>query len=143
MVRHLRAPRDLIFVSILCAGVVTGCGRTLTQPSQLPLGQSFELRAGRSATLQGGLTITFDRVISDSRCPMDALCVWAGDAVVAVSLSQAPEPVAQRELHVDPRQSTASYRDYSIKLVALAPYPRSDRQIEADQYVATLTVDAR
>jgi hypothetical protein len=29
---------------------------------------------------------------------------------------------------------------YSIKLLALAPYPRSDRQIRPEDYVATLSV---
>jgi len=32
---------------------------------------------------------------------------------------------------------------YVIKLEALAPYPRSDRQIRPDDYVAILTVEAR
>jgi hypothetical protein len=34
----------------------------------------------------------------------------------------------------------ASYLVYSIKLLSLAPYPRSDLQIGPGDYVATLTV---
>ena len=74
---------------------------------------------------------------------MDALCVWAGDATVAVRLSQPPATQAERALHTDPRGSEAQYLAYVIKLVALAPYPRSDRQIRPVDYVATLTVAAR
>ena len=135
--------RIFTVTSILSAGLSLGCARSPTQPSALPLGQSFELRAGASAILQSGLTVTFERVKSDSRCPMDALCVWAGDAIVMVSLSQAAGGQLQRELHTDPTDSEASYLAYWIKLVALAPYPRSDRQIRPEDYAATLIVAAR
>jgi len=127
-------------LSILCAGVIAACSGNPTQPGQIALGESFELHAGASAILQGGLTIAFDRVESDARCPMDALCVWAGDATVMVSLSKAADGRVQRELHTDPRASEASYLGYSIKLVALAPYPQSSRPIRPQDYVATLTV---
>jgi len=109
----------------------------------VPLGQSFELRAGSSATVEGGLTIAFNGVKSDSRCPMDALCVWAGDAIVAVSLSQSGGDRADRELHTASTGSEASYRAYSVKLVALAPYPRSDRPIRPQDYAATLAITTR
>jgi hypothetical protein len=120
---------------MLCAG----CAGNSTQPSHTPLGQPFELRSGSSAILDGGLTVTFDRVASDSRCPMNALCIWVGDAVVAVSVSESVGGSAQRELHTY-QGSEASYLAYSIKLLALAPYPRTDRQILPGDYVATLTV---
>lgn len=74
---------------------------------------------------------------------MDALCVWAGDGVITVLLSQAAGGQVERELHTDRSRSEASYLRYSIKLVALAPYPRSSRQIRPEDYVATLTVTAR
>jgi len=135
--------RIFTVTSILCAALSLGCARSSTQPSPLPLGQSFELRAGASAILESGLTVTFERVTSDSRCPMDALCVWMGDAIVMVSLSQAAGGQVRRELHTAPTGSEASYLAYSIKLVALAPYPRSDRQIRPDDYAATLIVAAR
>jgi hypothetical protein len=128
--------RTVLMVSMLCAG----CAGSSTQPSQTPLGQPFELRSGASAMLDGGLTITFDGVASDSRCPMNALCIWAGDAVVALSISQGPGGSVPRELHTNAAGSVTSYLAYSIKLLALAPYPRTDRPIGPGDYVATLTV---
>ena len=128
--------RIFIIVSLLC----TGCAGSSTQPSQTPLGEPFELRSGASAILDGGLTITFDRVASDSRCPMNALCIWAGDALVLVTISQNPGGSVQRELHTDTAEPDATYLAYSIKLIALAPYPRTDREILPGDYVATLNV---
>lgn len=129
--------RIFIIVSLLCAG----CAGSSTQPSQTPLGEPFELRSGASAILDDGLTITFDRVASDSRCPMNALCIWVGDALVQVTISQNAGGSVQRELHTFPAaESEATYLAYSIKLVALAPYPRTDREILPGDYVATLNV---
>lgn len=86
--------------------------------------------------------MSFERVASDSRCPMDALCVWAGDAIVVLTISGDGQPAA-RELHTIAGSSEASYSGYMIKLISLAPYPRSDRQIRPEDYVATLSVVAR
>jgi hypothetical protein len=141
MDRH-RSTRTVTIAALLWATVSLGCGGP-TSASQLPLGQAFELRPGTSAALQDGLKVAFDAVRSDSRCPMDALCIWAGDAIVAVRLSQSAGSQVERELHAGASGSEASYLTYSIKLVALMPYPRSDRQIQPHDYVATFTVNAR
>ena len=141
--KHLPIASILTIASLLCISLSAGCVDHPTRPSEVQFGQSFELHPGTSAIVSDGLKVTFDGVRSDSRCPMDALCVWAGDATVAVRLSQPPATQAERALHTDPSGSEAQYLAYVIKLVALAPYPRSDRQIRPDDYVATLTVAAR
>jgi hypothetical protein len=128
--------RVFIIVSLLCAG----CAGNPAQPGQPSFGEPFDLRAGASATIDQGLAIIFDRVMSDSRCPMDAICVTAGDAVVAVTISQGAAGSGGRELHTDARGSEASYLAYTITLLALQPFPQSGRQIRPDDYVATLAV---
>jgi hypothetical protein len=74
---------------------------------------------------------------------MDALCIWVGDATVAVILSRGGGGYVERELRTYPRGSETSYLGYSVTLVALAPYPRSDREIRPEDYVVTLTVKTR
>jgi len=96
-----------------------------------------------SAVLADDLRLTFDRVRSDSRCPLDALCIQAGEAIVVLTLSQSAAAPVEQELRTTPALSEATYLSYVIKLVALAPYPRSTQQIRPEDYVATLTVDRR
>ena len=141
--KHLHIAGIFTIASLLCVSLSAGCADHPAGPGELPFGQSFELRPGTSAILRDGLKVTFDEVRADSRCPIDALCVWAGDAVIAVSVSQPGANTAERALHTDPTGSEAQYLSYVIKLVVLAPYPRSDRQIRPDDYVATLAVTAR
>jgi hypothetical protein len=140
MFRVKRLIAALVLVS--CSAVASACAAHPSQPSR-PLGQPFDLKAGTSAVLADGLRLTFDRVRADSRCPLDALCIQAGEAIVVLTLSQSAAGQVEQELRTTPAFSEASYLSYVIKLVALAPYPRSTQQIRPEDYVATLTVDRR
>ena len=104
-------------------------------------GKPFELKAGAVATLPDGGRLKFEKVSGDSRCPMDANCVWAGDATVAISVSRSGSAAEARELHTQANGSQISYGNYVIKLTALAPYPKSSQQIRAEDYVATIVVN--
>ena len=136
-VTRVAAMIDVVVLALL----MSGCAAHPAQPSH-PLGQPFDLKAGTSAVLGDGLRLTFERVRADSRCPLDALCIQAGEAVVVLMLAQSAAQVEQ-ELRTTPGLSEASYLSYVIKLLALAPYPRSTQQIRPEEYVATLTVDRR
>jgi phage shock protein E len=127
---------------VSCSHVASGCAAHPSQPSRL-LGQPFDLKAGASAVLADGLRLTFERVRADSRCPLDALCIQAGEAIVVLALAQSAGAPVEQELRTTPAFSEASYLSYVIKLVALAPYPRSTQQIRPEDYVATLNVDRR
>jgi hypothetical protein len=103
----------------------------------------FELKAGASTMLADGTRMTFEAVRADSRCPIDANCIVAGDATVAISLSQSGRAAESRELHTDPNRSQVTYDPYVIKLTELQPYPRSGRNTDAADYVATFVVSVR
>jgi hypothetical protein len=60
-----------------------------------------------------------------------------------LTLSQPAAAQVEQELRTTPAFSEVSYLSYVIRLVALAPYPRSTQQIRPEEYVATLTVDRR
>jgi hypothetical protein len=68
----------------LLLGAAIGCGGNPNQPSPLPLGQPFELRPGERAVIAGDVSLVFVDVVSDSRCPIDATCVSAGEALADV-----------------------------------------------------------
>ena len=134
------SPVSSKFMAAIAVCVLTGCGNSPSQPGEN--GEPFELRAGASVTAQGGLTIAFDRVSSDSRCPIDANCVWAGDAVVVLKVSHRSGG-RDVELHTYPKGSSATVQSYTIELVALAPSTQANRPIAPGDYVATLTLSSR
>ena len=122
---------------LTCAVLATAC-LNINQVV-VPLESPFDLKVGRSAVLPGGLMVTFDSVTSDSRCPMDAICVTAGEATIAMTLSGRAARV-QREWRTNPSNYRVSYDDYQIELRALQPYPSGGRTIAQGDYVATLQV---
>ena len=126
---------------ILAVGAAA-CFNSPTGPDAV-LGRPFELKAGEASALPDGGRLRFERVQSDSRCPMDAFCVWAGDAAVAVTLHPPTGPAESRELHTQPTGSQLSYASYTITLTALAPYPQSSREIPPSAYIATFVVSVR
>jgi hypothetical protein len=109
------------------------------------VGREFEVRAGRVVTLDGGsLRLRFKRVASDSRCPADVDCVWAGNAEVLVEVGGRGWR-GKRLLKLNTnaggeRASEGRHGRYTIKLVGLSPQPRSNRKIAQGQYRATLLV---
>ena len=119
-----------------------GCSSP-TQPDRVPKDQPFDLRVGESALTTDDLRIKFDTVRSDSRCPIDAICVRAGEAVIALTISHAGEIPVGRELDTTPARSSTDYLNFRITLSELQPYPRSDRQTPLGDYVATFIVTLR
>ena len=112
------------------------------------VGREFKIKVGQVVTLDGGsLRIRFTGVASDSRCPVDVTCVWAGNADVQFEVSAKGRRRWQgkRTLNLNTNASTErpgeeKYRRYTIKLVGLSPQPRSHRKIPAGRYTATLLV---
>lgn len=135
-----RSLRWIFALTMIAASLGAACGRNPTEPTGVPLGQPFDLRAGESAVVPGGLKVTFDRVVSDSRCPIDAICIWAGEAVLALKLSRGADAPVEREVRADSSSPEISHLAYKIKAIALAPYPRSDRKTPLEEFVATFTV---
>jgi hypothetical protein len=128
--------RGLIAALALTA---TACLNNVSSPDAV-VGVPFQLKPGEIATIPDAARLRFDTVRADSRCPIDAICITAGDATIAVTLLRSSGQET-RELHTKPSQSQFSYSRYVVKLTELQPYPRSDRQATPEDYTATFVVD--
>lgn len=114
-----------------------GDGSASSGPSQA-LNQPAPLAPGESAQF-GALRVTFTGVSGDSRCPVDVTCVWQGDAVAQIRLSEPAGAVESRDLHTNEPRST-KYGAYQVELVRLDPAPRSTETIPAANYRLTVRV---
>ena len=127
----------LVLISVACLDISTPLQPTVS------LGTPFDLKVGQTAVAPGGLTIRFDEVASDSRCPINALCVWAGEARIAMTLSAPSASKVRREWRTNPTNDEVSYADHAIQLNALQPFPTSGVTTPQGDYVATITVIRR
>jgi hypothetical protein len=98
------------------------------------------LRVGQAALVDGVFRVGVQSVPSDSRCPMNADCIWAGDAAVAIVSSTGAGPSYADTVHttLDPR--SVARGGYAITLIDLTPYPVAAGTIRQDQYAARLHV---
>ena len=129
---------------LLLLALCLGCdssGFDERERAELEAGDA-QIELGETATVEG-LAITFDAVVDDSRCPLDAVCVWEGQAVVTLTV----EGVTADLLVSGPPSGTAAersllVRDRLVSAVGLAPYPRVQGQSGARPVVAVSVVPA-
>ncbi|NJD21330.1 MAG: hypothetical protein FIA82_01490 [Melioribacter sp.] len=93
---------------------------------------------GQEVSIENNTLIKFDGV-SDSRCPMDVVCVWAGDGGVSLSLSNGREQL-HSFLHTTLFPREISYNGYRIILKSLNPYPKSSSPTKLDEYYIELII---
>lgn len=85
----------------------------------VPLGESRALPDGSAA-------VEFLEVLEDSRCPANAMCVWAGRVQVALAVTygteQVPVTLTLGELQ-DGEGSFYGFPQFILSLEAVNPYP--------------------
>ncbi len=128
-------------ILVFCLLVATACDEKGPVGPTVPLNQRFTLAPGEIAVVEDtSLRLQFVQVSSDSRCPADAICVWAGDAVVQIRASSGGTP-AEYELHTGlSGRAAVLHEQLRIELVELQPYPFASRPHTHDAYRATLHV---
>lgn len=87
-------------------------------------------------------TVRFIGVISDSRCPLNALCIQAGDVVVDIELTVAGWAATAQLALGDAARTTAVHRGVHVTLTDVQPYPVAGDgpPVDPAQYRATVDV---
>ena len=126
---------------LLALAGLTGCADRVTGPT-VGIGGEFQLRPSEAATVEGtDVSVRFEAVTSDSRCPADALCVTQGDAT-AVFTVRAGGLASSLALHTTtPEGRRGAAGGFTLTLVRLDPYPYAGRPVSSSDYRASLRVD--
>ena len=126
---------------ILAAGLLlSACAAPSREVMQVEPGQEFTLAAGGVARVSGR-EIRFDEVLEDSRCPMNARCVWEGNARVAFEIvrSGAVERVV---LNTSERfEAKQESGDMMFRLVRLDPTPMAGEKVK--EYTVVLIAEGK
>jgi hypothetical protein len=106
-------------------------------------GEPFELKVHEASRLADeNLSVRFDGVTEDSRCPVGVQCIWAGDAAVELTVERPPASTEMLTLHTNDRFGRqAAYEGLVVRLVDLKPQPREGTTIAPEDYRVTLVVD--
>ncbi len=123
------------FMLLLSAVWLWSCRTVKTSPIARTDADStiVYLRAGEGLFLnEEQFNVYFDHVEEDSRCPEGVHCIWAGVAVVDLTVTGTytrPQHIRLATAAVPQKgyQSTALFNGYVLRILALDPYPSAAR----------------
>lgn len=110
------------------------------------LSSEFELGVNQAAQLDSGrLSLTFVKVEGDSRCPVMVQCFWSGEATILLGLRAGTPLYTMKKfstLGMGDKSDGAvhDFKNYTIELVSLEPYPNKSEDKNFDEYKATFKV---
>jgi hypothetical protein len=103
--------------------------------------QRIELEFGKCYTDENRNSFCFDELMEDSRCPMNANCVWEGNAKIRLSLKSSDDQEHSIELNTNSNFTIDTIvGDFYILLNSLSPYPNTNENYSTDDYKATITI---
>jgi hypothetical protein len=111
---------------LLLAGGLLACGKQTAQPDQVAVlvpKQAATLALGGLGTVEATLT-----ELTDSRCPSDVVCIWAGtiDATVVLADGSTAQTVRlgyQKNYATDSVRVTLHKQTFWVRLLDATPYP--------------------
>lgn len=142
LVRHMRSSIQaaLILILISCSKnseVVTPDIISYTVRTNDSLVVTLKIK--QSIKINDELLIGFEDVVADSRCPIYAICVWAGDGEIKLSISKNNYTIFSF-LHTFLEPKLIEFENYKIELKTLSPYPKIDEEIKKEDYTAELVI---
>jgi hypothetical protein len=117
--------------------------KSLSNPEEVSLDQEFTLSIGQTALVQAeNLTIKFVDIISDSRCPQDVTCIWAGEVNCSVEITKEDHPYEMilSQPGLSDQRATQVFGGYNM-MYHIEPYPKTGTQIASDEYRLIMTVE--
>ena len=111
---------------------ITAIGYSQDQPVEVPK-IAVKIELGKTVTFKKA-TVTFLKVVEDSRCPLDVNCIWEGQATVLVEVTETGKEAQQVELLYGKRKNELMFSSdgYSLKGISLSPYPSSTTSDKMD-----------
>ena len=105
-------------------------------------GTRLALAAGEARRVpETDFTLTFVRLVADSRCPTGATCIREGDATVLVRVDRPGSAAADLTLHTSgPGSGDVVVDNVLVTLIDVMPYPREDQTPRPEEYRVTLLI---
>lgn len=122
----------------------TAAPQATTVVTTLPVNQPFDIRVGQQVRVGDTLTVTFDRVDKDSRCPKGVACVWAGAVTSVITIQQDGHNQTSVSLSYPGIPDSPDHADYMgmrIQFLSVAPAATAQGSaIPPENYVIKLLV---
>jgi hypothetical protein len=113
------------------------------RPSDLATepGKDIVLEPGQKAILKSEtMEIRFIEIVSDSRCPKGAQCIWAGEVSALIEIEYEGQKKTMVLTQSGDSDTTSEFMDYTIAF-SVEPYPELNTTIKDADYRLHLVVE--
>ena len=119
-------------------------GAASADPAKVLIDKEFSLGIGQTVNIEGEkLVIKFKAVLEDSRCPVNVVCVWAGNGKVDFEILDIDGQNKTVILNTEEEPREITLKGHKLKLISLNP-PRVDGvSISPGDYSVTLLVERK
>jgi len=130
---------QLIYLILALCMTMIGCNKT-------PIGvNTYDIDYGETVTFDQNKKLTFVDVVSDSRCPIEVHCVWAGEATIALQAICTPADTINFELSfgdgiTDHREATI-FQIYRVELLEVLPLTEEGVELEKEDYSIRVLIE--
>jgi len=105
--------------------------------------EEVTLKLSEEKTVLGAvLHLSFGRVLSDSRCPIDVVCVHAGNGEVELGIHMGSGPTHPLRLNTMAEPKSTTWNKVRVTLLELTPVPRVSPPHDTAAYAVRLRVEA-
>jgi hypothetical protein len=136
--------KNILRLGVLIIFVVTGCENDNDrQTSTLILSDTIKVNYKEIRyNYENHLSICWDSVLNDSRCPKDVVCKWAGNAEVRMLFScyNNLKTIILNTHGGESFRTDTLIGGFKIKLLKLTPYPETSSKIPQENYTAEIII---
>ncbi|MFY0608458.1 MAG: hypothetical protein JXR10_17190 [Cyclobacteriaceae bacterium] len=117
--------RHTTLLAIICIVTFSQCEETIPDPSNHRLGDTVTVHLGDTVEVGSvPYRVSFDALLSDSRCPLDAVCVWGGEVKTQVSISNRSNAMTMVLGFYEPwKVPRDTFEQVTIELLGVLPHP--------------------
>jgi hypothetical protein len=131
-------------LAVSVAGCSSNTGPEIDERLEGVLGapQELTLTYGEEQSVGGSvLAVSFTRVVEDSRCPVDVVCVWAGNALVELGIRVGMGPTFPLQLNTTLEPRFSDWNGIRVTLVELLPQPREGDPPRPEGYTVRIRLE--
>lgn len=112
------------------------------QDAVLTSTQEMTLRYGEEKAVgQSVVKLSFGRVIEDSRCPIEAMCVWAGNVQVELGIHAGMGPTFPLRLNTTLEPRSTVWGGIRITLLEVQPAKSATKPAKIEDYAVTVRLE--
>lgn len=132
--------KNLVLLSALSLFLFSACNK---EDADLLAGRTLNFEQS-TAFFPEGLVITFSDVISESRCPLNAICFWEGEVIIELEANLGGETtqfqLTKNAILEGLEEESIFLFDRTITLLQVDPYPENGFDDLPEEYSIKIEV---